>query len=239
MSLMQRRFLLNADPFKAASMSNSATPDASLRFYGLIPAAGSGERFHGGVHGYGGVPKQYQHIAGRPMLQHAITDALFGAAGLGDIGRHFPDSDPQYKGVDSRKLLRATAALLAQHGWGLVNLDATIIAQEPRMSPHVAQMAANIAADLGVPINCVNIKAKTTERLGFTGRGEGIAAEAVALIAPLAAAAGKAAFAASVLVGIALGLVAGMVSRNCSIKRSAPPTTLELGFSLQYSSSWT
>jgi 2-C-methyl-D-erythritol 2,4-cyclodiphosphate synthase len=127
------------------------------------------------------------------VLLHAICDALIGAAALGDIGRHFPDSDPQYKGVDSRKLLRATAALLSQHGWGLVNLDATIIAQEPRMSPHVAQMAANIAADLGVPINCVNIKAKTTERLGFTGRGEGIAAEAVALIAPLGAAAGKAA----------------------------------------------
>ena len=127
------------------------------------------------------------------VLLHAICDALIGAAALGDIGRHFPDSDPQYKGVDSRKLLRATAALLSQHGLGLVNLDATIIAQEPRMSPHVAQMAANIAADLGVPINCVNIKAKTTERLGFTGRGEGIAAEAVALIAPLAAAAGKAA----------------------------------------------
>ena len=127
------------------------------------------------------------------VLLHAICDALIGAAALGDIGRHFPDSDPQYKGVDSRKLLRATAALLSQHGWGLGNLDATIIAQEPRMSPHVAQMAANIAADLGVPINCVNIKAKTTERLGFTGRGEGIAAEAVALIAPLAAAAGKAA----------------------------------------------
>jgi len=127
------------------------------------------------------------------VLLHAICDALIGAAALGDIGRHFPDSDPQYKGVDSRKLLRATAALLSQHGWGLVNLDATIIAQEPRMSPHVAQMAANIAADLGVPINCVNIKAKTTERLGFTGRGEGIAAEAVALIAPLAAAADKAA----------------------------------------------
>ena len=127
------------------------------------------------------------------VLLHAICDALIGAAALGDIGRHFPDSDPQYKGVDSRKLLRATAALLSQHGWGLVNLDATIIAQEPRMSPHAAQMAANIAADLGVPINCVNIKAKTTERLGFTGRGEGIAAEAVALIAQLAVAAGQAA----------------------------------------------
>lgn len=123
------------------------------------------------------------------VLLHAVCDALIGAAALGDIGRHFPDSDPQYKGVDSRKLLRATAALLARHGWGLVNLDATIIAQEPRMAPHVAQMAAHIAADLGVQVNCVNIKAKTTERLGFTGRGEGIAAEAVALIAPVAVAA--------------------------------------------------
>ncbi len=121
------------------------------------------------------------------VLLHAICDALIGAAALGDIGRHFPDSDPQYKGVDSRKLLRATAALLAGHGWGLVNLDATIIAQEPRMAPHIAAMIANIAADLGVPAGSISVKAKTTEKLGFTGRGEGIAAEAIALIAPLPA----------------------------------------------------
>lgn len=119
------------------------------------------------------------------VLLHAVCDALIGAAALGDIGKHFPDSDPQYKGVDSRKLLRATSALLAKHGWGLINLDATIIAQAPRMAPHVPQMISNIAADLGVQPERVNVKAKTTERLGFTGRGEGIAAEAIALIAPL------------------------------------------------------
>ena len=119
------------------------------------------------------------------VLLHAVCDALIGAAALGDIGKHFPDSDPQYKGVDSRKLLRATSALLAKHGWGLINLDATIIAQEPRMAPHVPAMIANIAADLGVQPEAVNVKAKTTERLGFTGRGEGMAAEAIALIAPL------------------------------------------------------
>lgn len=120
------------------------------------------------------------------VLLHAICDALIGAAALGDIGRHFPDSDPKYKGIDSRKLLRETGALLAKSGWRLVNLDATIIAQEPRMAPHIPAMVANIAADLGVPQRDVSIKAKTTERLGFTGRGEGIAAMAVALITWLA-----------------------------------------------------
>lgn len=119
------------------------------------------------------------------VLLHAICDALIGAAALGDIGRHFPDSDAQYKGIDSRKLLRETAALLKRNGWRVVNLDATIIAQEPRMAPHIAAMVANIAADIGVAPRDVNIKAKTTEKLGFTGRGEGIAAEAVALIEPL------------------------------------------------------
>lgn len=120
------------------------------------------------------------------VLLHAICDALIGAAALGDIGTHFPDSDPRYEGIDSRKLLRETAALLAKNGWRLVNLDATIIAQEPRMAPHIPAMIANIAADLGVPQRDVSIKAKTTEKLGFTGRGEGIAAEAVALITWLA-----------------------------------------------------
>lgn len=119
------------------------------------------------------------------VLLHAICDALIGAAGLGDIGKHFPDSDARYKDVDSRKLLRETATLLAKNGWRVVNLDATIIAQEPRMAPHIAAMVANIAADVGVAPGAVNVKAKTTEKLGFTGRGEGIAAEAVALIAPL------------------------------------------------------
>ena len=116
------------------------------------------------------------------VLLHAITDAILGAAGLGDIGRHFPDTDPAFKGADSRKLLREAAARVQQAGYAIVNIDSTIIAQAPKMAPHVAAMAANIAADCGVETGCVNVKAKTTERLGFTGRGEGIAAEAVALI---------------------------------------------------------
>jgi 2-C-methyl-D-erythritol 2,4-cyclodiphosphate synthase len=119
------------------------------------------------------------------VLLHAVCDALIGAAALGDCGRLFPDSAPKYQGIDRRKLLRETAALLARNGWGLVNLDATIIAQEPRMAPHIPGMVANIAADLGAPASDVSVKAKTTEKLGFTGRGEGIAAEAVVLIAPL------------------------------------------------------
>lgn len=119
------------------------------------------------------------------VLLHAICDALIGAAALGDIGRHFPDSDPRYHGIDSRKLLRETVALLETNGWRVVNVDATVIAQEPRMAPHIPAMVANIAADLGVGESDVNVKAKTTEKLGFTGRGEGIAAEAAALIAPV------------------------------------------------------
>ncbi len=119
------------------------------------------------------------------VLLHAICDALIGAAALGDIGRHFPDSDARFKDIDSRHLLRETAALLAKHGWRVVNLDTTVIAQAPRMAPHIPFMVANIAADLGVPAHDVSVKAKTTEKLGFTGRGEGIAAEAVVLIAPV------------------------------------------------------
>ena len=116
------------------------------------------------------------------VLLHAITDALLGAAGLGDIGRHFPDSDERYRGADSRVLLRATLALLAEAGWRVGNVDATIIAQQPKMAPHIARMVGHIAADLQVAAGCVNVKAKTAEKLGFAGRGEGIAAEAVALI---------------------------------------------------------
>jgi len=116
------------------------------------------------------------------VLLHAICDALLGAAGLGDIGRHFPDTDPRYKGADSRVLLRAVAEKVAAAHYGILNIDATIIAQAPKMSPHADRMAANIAADLGISPRAVNIKAKTTERLGFTGRGEGIAAEAIALL---------------------------------------------------------
>jgi len=116
------------------------------------------------------------------VLLHAICDALLGAAALGDIGWHFPDSDPQYGGVDSRALLRATAQKLAEAGFRIVNVDATIIAQAPRMAPHVAKMIGNIAADLGVQPAAVSVKATTTEKLGFAGRGEGIAAQAIALI---------------------------------------------------------
>jgi len=116
------------------------------------------------------------------VLLHAITDAILGAAGLGDIGRMFPDSDAQWAGADSRQLLRGAMAAVRAAGWQVGNIDATIIAQAPRVSPHVAAMCANIAADLGLAVGAVNIKGKTTERLGFTGRGEGIAAEAVALL---------------------------------------------------------
>ena len=114
------------------------------------------------------------------VLLHAICDALLGAAAMGDIGRHFPDSDPSYKNADSRVLLRAVRELTRR--FRILNVDATIIAQAPRMAPHVAAMVANIAADLGVRPDTVNVKATTTEGLGFSGRGEGIAAQAVVLI---------------------------------------------------------
>ena len=116
------------------------------------------------------------------VLLHAITDAVLGAAALGDIGRHFPDTDPRYKGADSRALLRAAAHLVREAGWVVVNVDTTIIAQDPMMAPHIPAMVRNIAADLGVAPEHVSVKAKTTEHLGFTGRGEGIAAQAVALL---------------------------------------------------------
>jgi 2-C-methyl-D-erythritol 2,4-cyclodiphosphate synthase len=116
------------------------------------------------------------------VLLHAITDALFGAAGLGDIGRHFPDTDARYKGADSRELLRECGRKLAAAGFAIVNIDSTIIAQAPKMAPHIPGMQANIAADLGLAVTAVNVKAKTTERLGFAGRGEGIAAEAIAMV---------------------------------------------------------
>ena len=116
------------------------------------------------------------------VLLHAIADALLGAAGLGDIGKHFPDSDARYRGIDSRELLRQVAAKISAAGFTVGNVDATIIAQAPKMAPHIAAMVANIAADLGVAVSQVNIKATTTEKLGFTGRGEGIAAEAVCLL---------------------------------------------------------
>ncbi len=116
------------------------------------------------------------------VLLHAITDAVLGAAALGDIGRHFPDTDPRYEGADSRALLRAAARLVHEAGWVVVNVDTTIIAQAPMMAPHIPAMVKNIAADLRIAPEHVSVKAKTTEHLGFTGRGEGIAAQAVALL---------------------------------------------------------
>jgi 2-C-methyl-D-erythritol 2,4-cyclodiphosphate synthase len=115
-------------------------------------------------------------------LLHALTDALLGAAGLGDIGRHFPDTDPAHKDADSRALLRAAYGMVKQAGWQVVNIDATIHAQAPKIAPHAPAMAANIGADLGVDPACVNIKAKTNEGLGHLGREEAIAANAVALL---------------------------------------------------------
>jgi len=116
------------------------------------------------------------------VLIHAICDACLGAAGLGDIGQHFPDSDPRYQGIDSRKLLRQVRALLEAREWRGENLDSTIVAQAPKLAPHVPQMVANIAADLEIVASQVNVKATTTEKLGFAGREEGIAAYAVVLL---------------------------------------------------------
>jgi 2-C-methyl-D-erythritol 2,4-cyclodiphosphate synthase len=121
------------------------------------------------------------------VLLHAITDALLGAAALGDIGTHFPDTDPAYRGADSRLLLRQAVARLADAGWQVMNLDATVLAQAPRLMPHVAGMVANIAADLGVAAGQVNVKAKTGERVDAVGRGEAISAQAVVLIVRAAA----------------------------------------------------
>jgi len=116
------------------------------------------------------------------VLLHAICDALLGAAALGDIGKHFPNTDARYKGINSRALLQHVITLLASKNYHVVNIDTTVIAEAPKLSAHTAQMCANIAADCGVELDAVNVKATTTEKLGFTGRGEGIAAEAVCLI---------------------------------------------------------
>ena len=115
-------------------------------------------------------------------LLHALMDAMLGALALGDIGKHFPDTDERYKGIDSRELLRHTAALIREKGWKLGNADMTIIAQAPKMAPHILAMRENIAADLGTHIDNISVKATTEERLGFTGSGEGIAARAVVLL---------------------------------------------------------
>ncbi|MBR0510316.1 MAG: 2-C-methyl-D-erythritol 2,4-cyclodiphosphate synthase [Clostridia bacterium] len=134
----------------------------------------------------GGVKIDYQYgldgHSDADVLLHAIADALLGAAALGDIGQHFPDTDPAYSGADSLLLLRRVAELLAKKGFRICNLDATVVAQQPKLMPHVSSMRANIADACAVPVSSVSVKATTEERLGFTGRLEGISAHAVALI---------------------------------------------------------
>ena len=134
----------------------------------------------------GGVTIDYEkgleaHSDGDVVL-HALCDALLGAAALGDIGKHFPDTDPEFKGADSRVLLRHVYNIVQEKGYKLVNADITIIAQAPKMAPHIVAMCTNIANDLSVNIDCINVKATTTEKLGFEGRKEGIAVQAVVLI---------------------------------------------------------
>lgn len=144
-------------------------------------------RFNDGDHIIlGGVKIPYEkgleaHSDGDVVL-HALADAILGAAALGDIGKHFPDTDPEFKGADSRVLLRHVYAIVQEKGYKLVNADITIIAQAPKMLPHVPDMRANIATDLTVDIDFINVKATTTEKLGFEGRKEGIAVQAVVLI---------------------------------------------------------
>ncbi|BBL57219.1 2-C-methyl-D-erythritol 2,4-cyclodiphosphate synthase [Methylomonas koyamae] len=144
-------------------------------------------RFNDGDHIIlGGVTIPYEkgleaHSDGDVVL-HALADAILGAAALGDIGKHFPDTDPNFKGADSRVLLRHVYNIVKEKGYKLVNADVTIIAQAPKMLPHVPEMRANIAADLETDIDCINVKATTTEKLGFEGRKEGIAVQAVVLI---------------------------------------------------------
>ena len=116
------------------------------------------------------------------VLLHAICDALLGAAALGDIGKHFPDTDPQYKGISSVKLLAHVGALLKEKGYSIGNIDYTVVAQRPKLAPHIPQMRQTIADALGIDVDCVSVKATTTERLGFEGREEGISAQAIALI---------------------------------------------------------
>ncbi|WP_442498826.1 2-C-methyl-D-erythritol 2,4-cyclodiphosphate synthase [Methylobacter sp. sgz302048] len=134
----------------------------------------------------GGVKIDYEkgleaHSDGDVVL-HALSDALLGAAALGDIGKHFPDTDPEFKGADSRVLLRHVYRIVQEKGYSLVNADITIIAQAPKMAPHIGAMCRNIADDLEVDVDCINVKATTTEKLGFEGRKEGIAVQSVVLI---------------------------------------------------------
>ncbi|BBU43738.1 2-C-methyl-D-erythritol 2,4-cyclodiphosphate synthase [Pseudomonas monteilii] len=132
------------------------------------------------------IPHKYGLLAHSDgdVLLHALSDALLGAAALGDIGKHFPDTDPQFKGADSRVLLRHVVGIVRAKGWKVGNVDATIVAQAPKMAPHIETMRQLIAEDLQVELDQVNVKATTTEKLGFTGREEGIAVHSVALLLP-------------------------------------------------------
>jgi 2-C-methyl-D-erythritol 2,4-cyclodiphosphate synthase len=134
----------------------------------------------------GGVEIPYEHgLLGHSdadVLLHAICDAMLGAAALGDIGRHFPDTSPEFKGISSMVLLGRTAALLKAGGFSVKNIDSTIVAQRPKLAAFIPRMAGRISSEIGIALDCVNIKAKTTETLGFCGRGEGIAAYAVVLV---------------------------------------------------------
>ncbi|MBF8754637.1 2-C-methyl-D-erythritol 2,4-cyclodiphosphate synthase [Pseudomonas guariconensis] len=132
------------------------------------------------------IPHKYGLLAHSDgdVLLHALSDALLGAAALGDIGKHFPDTDPQFKGADSRVLLRHVVGIVQAKGWKVGNVDTTIVAQAPKMAPHIQIMRQLIAEDLQVELDQVNVKATTTEKLGFTGREEGIAVHAVALLLP-------------------------------------------------------
>ena len=146
-----------------------------------LHALASGRRLVlGGVH----IPHSHGPIAHSDgdVLLHALADALLGAAALGDIGQHFPDTDPAYAGADSRALLRRVVALVRAAGYAVVNIDATVLAQRPKLAPHRDAMRANIAADLGIVLDAVSVKATTTEELGPVGRGEAIAAHAVCLL---------------------------------------------------------
>ncbi|MFK3773565.1 2-C-methyl-D-erythritol 2,4-cyclodiphosphate synthase [Pseudomonas sp. NPDC089406] len=133
------------------------------------------------------IPHKYGLLAHSDgdVLLHAVSDALLGAAALGDIGKHFPDTDPQFKGADSRVLLRHVLGVVRGKGWKVGNVDATIVAQAPKMAPHIETMRQRIAEDLQVELDQVNVKATTEEKLGFTGREEGIAVHAVALLLPV------------------------------------------------------
>ncbi len=162
----------------------------------MIPRIGIGFDVHALVAGrplvIGGVtiphPTGLAGHSDADVLLHAVIDALLGSLALGDIGRHFPDTDAVYAGVDSRLLVRRTLDLVTARGYEVGNVDATIVAQAPRLAPFIDAMRANLAADLGCPLDRVSIKATTTERLGFTGREEGVAAQAVALVVPATAA---------------------------------------------------